>query len=207
MIEEERTMDEKQSVPTEEQRKLHAESTQLLNQRFLLTTAAITVFGAFSSWMIPKDPSNHPEMVGRLLFAGAALLHFFLLLLFMWNRFLANLQAIVNSYLLLKNASQWEVDWRKYRKKPGAISTGRVQTWVFLALGILTALWPYVLSCTYDLPLDWKWKVFDGAAMLIYLTLVCGFGFRQWLREDDAVVKRWKDVLGMKDNGQDQRTV
>jgi hypothetical protein len=168
---------------------------QLLNQRFLLTTAAITVFGAFSSWMIPKDPTQNVPVIGKLIFAGAAFLHLFLLLLFLWNRFLANLQSNIMIYLVLTGTSKWETDWKQFRGKPGILSTGFIQSCVFLTLGVLTLLWPFVISCACNLPLGAGWVLFEVVIAAAYFITVFGFGIKQWLRNDEQTKTRWQEVL------------
>jgi hypothetical protein len=39
----------------EDERKLHAEINQIVNQRFILTTLALTIFGILIVLMVPKD--------------------------------------------------------------------------------------------------------------------------------------------------------
>ena len=93
------TTEERQRIQfTEDQRRLQAEVNQLLNQRFLVTTAAITVFGVFASLMPPREPLQGHSSSVKVFFAAAIVLHSVLLLLFAWNRFLANLQSNVSIY-------------------------------------------------------------------------------------------------------------
>lgn len=188
--------DERRLRDLEDRRKLHAEVNQLLNHRFLLTTLAITVFGVFSSWMIPRNPSHRDQAaLSKLLFAGAVFLHLFLLLLFLWNRFLANLQSNVSIYLVLTKASKWEADWKKVQSMKGIRSTAQIQTTVFLALGIFTLLWPFVISMACDLPLKCGWVLFEVIVAVIYPILVWGFGIKQWKRDEDQIEAQWRKVL------------
>ena len=185
----------------EDQRKLHAEVNQILNQRFLLTTAAITVFGVFSSWMIPKNPLQNPAVLDKLVFAGAALLHLFLWLLFLWNRFLAALQSYITIYLALTGASKWEADWKKFHPRRRLLSTGVIQNGVFLMLWVFTLIWQVVILKAYGLELlpllksGWFW--FEVGVTAIYLTSVFGFGFGRWLKREKQTEEQWREILGL----------
>jgi hypothetical protein len=194
--------DDKCAVGTEDQRKLHAEVNQILNQRFLVTTAAITVFGVFTSLIIPKDPSpQNVAILGRLVFAGAAFLQLFLLLLFAWNRSLANLQSNIAIYLVVNRASKWEVDWRKFHPQRGVLTTGLIQHGVFLALGVLTVLLPIVISMACSLPLEPGWVLFELAVAALYFVGVFGFGLKQWLRNEQQIENQWRTVLALPADG------
>lgn len=190
-------MSDSSSLGAEDQRKLHAEINQLLNHRFLLTTAAITIFGAFASWTIPKDPSQHPDVLVRLLFVGASFLLLFLLLLFGWGRSLANLQSSLGVYLILKRASVWERDWRRYHGYRTILSTGSIQTCVFLALGALTTAWPFAISLACDWRIDFPWAAAELTVSLVYFVVVIGFGLLQWCRDPKEIRRKWRVALGL----------
>jgi len=194
--------------PTQEDvRKLHAEINQILNQRFLLTTAAITVFGVFASFTLPKDTSTSNPNAGALLFAGSLFLLGVLLLLFVWNRSLANLQSNLAIYLDLTGMSVWERHWSIFHPKMWVFSTGRIQTSVFLLLGFLTALWPFIISGTIGLEVKCGWMIAVVSAGFVYAIAVGCLGFGQWFRKEDTIRSNWKEVLEQQAKAPDQNQV
>lgn len=190
-------MGEPSPVGTEDQRKLHAEINQILNQRFLLTTAAITVFGAFSSWMIPKDPGQNGEVLGRLVFAGTSFLLLFLLLLYAWNRWLSDLQQRLGRYLKLTRSSKWETDSSEFHDGSAFPTTGHMQFRVFMSLGLLAAVWPFTIAAICDLPLSPVWVTIEVVVAVVYAVLVYGLGVRKWFRDAEGMERRWRKVLGL----------
>ena len=189
-------------LSTEDQRKLYAEINQLLNQRFLLTTTAITVFGAFSTFMIPKDLNQGSTIVGHIILGGTGYLLLFLLLLFLWNQFLANLQLTLACYLILKHESEWEKDWEKYNHKAPLStklrSTIPVDIIVFSILGALSTFWPFAIAIALGMHLETSWVLFFLAIAVLYFALVLGFGILRWFRSRAFIKARWQRVLGIK---------
>lgn len=187
-------MGQKKELDTEDKRKLHAEINQIMNQRFLLTTAAITVFGAFSAFMIPKAPSHPGPVVGHLLLGGTGFLLLFLLLLFLWNRFLSVMQTTPAWYLIHKEASRWEGDFRAFRSA-NPLSIGKIQTYVFLALGVLSTGWSFVVALALGITLDPGWVLAVVCIAVCYFFLVNGFGLRRWFRDDIKISAKWQAIL------------
>jgi len=64
-------------------RKIHTEVNQLLNQRFLITSAAITVFAVFNAWIIPREPSFVGKEIGGFRFAISIIIFVILLIMFL----------------------------------------------------------------------------------------------------------------------------
>lgn len=192
-------MNDQTTLGTEDLRGLYAEINQLLNQRFLITTAAITVCGAFSSLTIPKDISQEVPGTATSLAAGTCFLQSFLVLLFLWNRFLGNYQSKLVLYLEAVHRSKYSADWKKYHEGRGGITTGSIQTWVFLALGAMTTLWPFVISAVAGYPFEWGWMAWALFVAAAYGVVVYGFGIKQWLRRDEEMRNRWSEVVAVSD--------
>jgi len=58
----------------EDMRKVHGEINQIVNQRFLITTLAITMFGVIGAWMIPESTQKVGYEIPAFTFAASILL-------------------------------------------------------------------------------------------------------------------------------------
>jgi len=128
----------------EDQRKLHAEINQIINQRFLLTTLAVTVFGIIAAWLLPKERPQPGTSVGLFTYAGSILLITLLFVLFFFLHRLRAMSKTLAAYLVVTKQSRWEQDWAEYRKK-GYFGYTEVQAIVFPVLGGLAAAIPFLL--------------------------------------------------------------
>ncbi len=183
------------ALSAEDQRRLHAEINQLLNQRFVVTTTAITVFGAFCALMLPKDGAGQ-QGAALMLFWGAGFLLAFLFALFLWNRMLTYSQATLARYLLLKKGSTWESDWDKFSK--GKLpATATLQTAVFLFLGLLTFLWPLIITHAKELTPPACGAAWLLCGLLVYGLLVCLLSFSNWPPYKQRIEDQWREVLGL----------
>jgi uncharacterized membrane protein len=134
-------------VDQEDCRKLHAEVTQMVSQRFQLTTAAIVAFSAISGWLTSaveindRDTFLFVESVSLLLMA-------ILGMLFYYFHSLLGPMRIFTTYLAVKHGSEWERDWKDYRTDPvtkvytGYSAAGKA---LFLILGLLSLVYPQVV--------------------------------------------------------------
>jgi hypothetical protein len=179
------------TISVEDQRKLHAEANQILNQRFLLTSSAITVFGAFSAFMIPKPPLQAPAQSEHVLIGGTIYLLVFYSLLFAWNRMLVSLQQVISVYLELKGQSQWEADFRNFIKIRHV--GHRVQGWVFLVLGLLSVSWPIVISMSLGLKIDVAWAGALAIVASAYFMMIGVEAFKT--RNNEGIRRTWERVL------------
>jgi hypothetical protein len=187
----EMAVDAKSTIETE--RKLNTELNQLINQRFLLTTTAITVFGTFSAFMIPKNPvaAKDAVVVGNLLISGSGCLLIFYFLLFMWNRQLLILQQTISVYLSKTSDSTWETDFRSFiRLLPVGF---RIQPWVFGILGALSTAWPFVVMRSLGITTTCRHSVALIAAGLIYIAVVAYLGLK--VRDDATIKATWAQIL------------
>ena len=55
--------------PSTEDRKLHSEVNQIVNQRFQLATIAITIFGVVVAWLLPRQTPVAGTPLGAFTFA------------------------------------------------------------------------------------------------------------------------------------------
>ena len=181
----------------EDQRKLHAEINQIINQRFLLTTLAVTVFGIIAAWLLPKERPQPGASVGLFTYAGSILLMTLLFVLFFFLHRLRAMSKTLAAYLILTKQSIWEEEWKKYRKDPYFGYT-ELQAVVFLILGVLAVAIPFFLCLGFSLKLDpIGGAAATGAVGIIYMVLVAGMAFRNWFYKKEAAWERWKQQLGV----------
>lgn len=193
-------------LSTEDQRKLYAEINQILNQRFLLTTTAITVFGIFSTFMIPKDLNQSNIVIGHVIFGGTGYLLLFILLLFLWSQILSNLQSTLAWYLILKHESEWEKDLRKYFQTVPLLmrlrSVAPIDLIIFYAIGALSTCWPFAVSIALGIRLETGWVLFLLAIAALYFTLVLSFTI--FFSNEKQTKDMWEKVLGIKSPDRDK---
>jgi len=178
----------------EDLRKVHAEITQIVNQRFLITTFAITVFGLIVAWLIPKNTPPVGSDLGLFTFAGSILLILLLLGLYWYSHSLKGMLRIFTSYLLVTEASAWEYDWERYRRTKYFGFT-KAQTSIFLLLGILATSFPCFLAGVYSLNLRPQIGLWvDIGVGIIYFVLVLGMGFLGFLNPEPKAKEKWEKL-------------
>lgn len=182
-------------IPQDEDiRKIHNEINQIVNQRYLITTAAVTVFGLFVSMLIPKDIPAPNQDLGGVLTSGTILLIITLLILFLYSSFLKGMLRTLTSYLMETNSSNWELDWSKYRKL-GYFGYTKAQTIIFMVLGILAFIFPICLGIIY------KQNIAHVPGMIvlviievIYLILIILIGFSELCGFENKSQSKWRKI-------------
>jgi hypothetical protein len=183
------------NLVNEDVRKLHNEINQIVNQRFLLGTAAVTVFGVVAAWIIPKSPPAPGESIGTLAYAVTVLLIILLFALFLLSQLLKNVLRTYSAYLLVGNLSKWEKDWKTYREG-GHFTYTKAMTIVFLLLGILTTFFPVGIGVIYSLKFESEigfWIIL--VLGFLYAIFVIGMGLLGWFDHEEAIEQRWRGVL------------
>jgi hypothetical protein len=143
------------SPTTEDQRKLHAEITQIANQRFLIALFAITTFGVVEGWILPKLPTTPGAEIGGFVFAISIVLCLLVFGLFMLNYALAQMQRVFTAYLIVTDASKWEQDWKRFRSESGSYwgYTRPFTFWVFVFLVVIITGLPFLWPDVYEVQL------------------------------------------------------
>jgi hypothetical protein len=133
-------------------RKLGNEITQIVHQRFLVTTTAITIFGAAIAWMLPQVPRNVGDPVGPVIFALAVLLEVLLFALYLWNHILKIVLRTFTTYLMVTGKSPWESDWEQYRNRNRKhFGYTKAQTLIFVVLEFMACGFPFLLGPIFSL--------------------------------------------------------
>lgn len=178
----------------EDQRKIHSEINQIVNQRFLITTAAITVLGVVGAWLIPKTAPSSSSPLGGFIFFGSVLLLIILFALFLYSHFLRGMLRTLTSYLIVTKTSQWESAWSEYRKTKYFGYTD-AQTTVFIFLGLIASAYPFMLALIYSLSLEpYIGLLIHSIAGFAYLLFVSGIGFCAWWYPEKGSIDKWNKL-------------
>jgi hypothetical protein len=206
----------------EDLRKIHAELNQILNQRFLLVTTAVTVFGAFSALMVPrindqswgslskaslakvsdvatlaKEAAMRTQFENFVFIATVVLVAVFALLFYINWTLLKN-QNILAAYLRVFGLSPWERDINQFYKT--GVAGTRLYYVAYVFLGILVLLWPYVIFASVS-----HWPA--HGPMILHIAICFGYLLCVWLCQKSArnvlnVEHRWRDVKAIRDEGE-----
>jgi hypothetical protein len=149
--------------------KIHLEVNQIMNQRFVLTTFAVTVFGAIVAWLLQKTPMPGGP-VGTFVCAVSMVSTVFLFTMSWLHLCLKKYARVLTTYLRVSKQSGWEVDWAEYRIGKHFTYTGYQypQTWVLALLGVLAGGYPIGILLLYSL----RWEPLVG----IVLATLAGVG-------------------------------
>jgi hypothetical protein len=175
----------------EDIRKLHAEINQIVNQRFVLTTLAVTVFGVVTAWFIPRLGSASASSgldPGTLYLIGTLLL-ILLFLFYAASHFLRATMRTLTIYLEVFELSDWEKHWKQYRGHHDYVGYTRIQTVFFLSLGALAVVVPLAAQRPSVQRLE-LWV--EAAVFVVYVVLLIGMGYRHWWDHEAVVRERWK---------------
>jgi hypothetical protein len=173
--------------------KLHSEVNQIVNQRLILTTLAVTVFGVMIAWLIPRNPPASGNPVGAFVYVGSVLLTVILFALFLLSHHLTYMLRLFTTYLVQTDASNWEKDWASYRREFRYLGYTKPQSIVFLLLGLLAAGFPFLLWAAYPITIEpWALAVVDGITGGLYVVFIAGMGLGGWFAKEDDIQRNWK---------------
>jgi hypothetical protein len=183
----------------EDKRKLHAEVNQLVNQRFLLNTAAITIFGIIMAWTMSRPIQTIVAPASDFISAVSTLLTLLLFSLYILSHLLRRTTRVITTYLIAKSMSEWEEDWQSFRSSNTYFAYTKSQTILFLSLGLLSSTWPYLFGLIMRSPVVLTpvlW--FSTIIGFIYVVLISGMGFFNWWYQEKSIEDQWKCVLKQK---------
>jgi len=184
-----------QGPNTEDIKKIHAEVNQIVNQRLVITTLAVTVFAAMIAWLIPKSPPSPGSDIGTFVYIASILLTTVLFALFLLTRLLSQMLRIFTTYLYVTDVSSWEKDWVAYRDRFSYLGYTRPQAIIFLLLGVVAAGFPFLLWAAYPVKLEPR----AGAILCaviggLYVVLVSGMGLARWGAKEGELRRRWREL-------------
>lgn len=174
--------------------KIHAEVNLLIQQRFLLMSLAITLFGVVSTWSISKDPLAPGSPLGSFPFIASLLILILLFVLYLVNHFLLERIRTLTTYLVVTETSSWEKDFERFRAWKYFGYT-KSQSLVFIVLGTISTLFPFLLAFIQDLKIE---MVTSGWILLccgiLYVIFVFGMGFLKWFDNEEDIKRKWKTL-------------
>lgn len=176
-------------------RKLHREVNQLVAQRFVLTTFAVTVFLGVAAWIM-RDPANSLSVEGNRVAVATLLLDSLLLVLFLTMHFLRRNLRTFTAYIVAFDLSLWESRWKKYRgSTKGYFGYTKPQAIVFLFLITGTTSFPWIVPALYQVSRPAGWLL-GLCALLggVGVGLVVALGFFNWLDGEAEALKRWRKI-------------
>lgn len=173
---------------------IQSEIRQLRNQQFLVSTAALTLFGIVATWLFRKGPVNSGDQLSRI--ALETILIILLFFLFYWGWRLRNLIIILSTYLRVQEWSYWERDYTEFTKGRYISQIG-LQSLIFFLLGLFL-LADFLIT---SIPAQWDQQasyMFGFACTLhvAYMVLVIGMGFGEWFFSREGVEHRWRKIMG-----------
>jgi len=179
--------------------KLHAEVNQILNQRIVLTTFAIAVFGAAITLLLSRQESSNE--IDNFTYMASALLTVVLFALFLLNHFLTRQMRIITTYLDVTESSDWEKDWVTYKDKYRYMGYTKSMSIIFLVLGIMSFGFPVLLLAAYPtIKLEHRAGVLFCALIgTLYILFVWGMGMAGWFTDEDNIRLRWKELKELKE--------
>jgi hypothetical protein len=178
----------------EDVRKICSEINQIINQRFLVTTVAITMFGVMVAWMLPKSTPNPGDSVGGITFALAVVLSLLLSSLYLWSHWLKQTLRIFTTYLIETDASNWEIDWLSFRQASHFTYT-KSHTIMFLFLNIVACLSPFLFAGFFSLKVEPVFgAIFCGIVGATTTIMMYFIGFHGLFDSERDAANRWKTL-------------
>ena len=181
----------------EDLRKLHQEVNQIVQQRFTLTTLAIGVFGVIMTWAFPKTPGPLDSTVPVLTYIVCISLLVVLAILFALHLCLKLFLRVITAYLAETDGSVWETHWAEWRgKKKDYVGYSKPQTVVFLGLGLLAILYPFLIGVAYQMHQDRLWMAMTVVAGGLYLVASTVLGiYYGWKGPELVYRNQWRELL------------
>jgi hypothetical protein len=174
--------------------KINDEINQMVNQRHLVTTLAITLVGAGGAWLIPKNIPSSGSNLDAFTFAGSILLLLLLSILYLYTFILRRMIGIFTTYLIVMNSSNWQYDWKNWQRnnKQHYLGNTTAITSVFLGLGILSILYPVIFAIVYSLKFASQIGFLANIVIgLVYLSSVVITG---WWDNETWAKESWEEL-------------
>jgi hypothetical protein len=182
--------------------KIHNEVAQIVHQRMVNTTFAITLLGIFGIFTVRRPTPPVGSDIDPVLLWSSLLLSCILFIVYMYNCCLVGMLRIFTSYLRVTENSGWEEDWAKYRGKYFYFGYTKAQTIVFVALVAISTFWPSVIAKVYALKIEssiWLFSV-NLALGVAFLVIMIFIGSGKLLNIEPNVMKKWQELKNAKDN-------
>lgn len=190
-------------LDSEDKRKLHAEVNQLVNQRFVVTTTAISISGLVAGWMVTRNGPSQTMFSSVAMTVASTVMVVVLFFLAVLNYKASQMLRVLTCYLLAREASMWERDWKAYRDRPldypGYTKPYAVMFGVLFALGGILPLISAICNGQFKAA-DWTTWHPAMPTLLALVFAVSVFGLnRRAEHSDERYLANWKAILQSRD--------
>ena len=180
-------------LSAEDRDKINNEVNQLLNQRFLITAAMLTLFAGFAALALQIKSDN--ERSEQFFLGFGLFVALLIFLLYLQSFFLRRLHRTYGTYLRLTSSSVWETDFDAYRRM-GYFAYTKTETIMFMVVQILAGLLPIAVQTLHgERP-----AMFVEEALLLSVGFALAFvefsmGFNGWFSDDAHTERQWRKIL------------
>jgi hypothetical protein len=183
--------------------KIHTEINQIVNQRYLITALAVTIFGVIGAWLFPQQFSVIDQNSISISFFGLIVLVLILIILFSVNINLKQMLRCLTAYLIKSDNSIWEKHWQIYRREKKYTYTKGIAL-IFSFLGIITLLYPFFIGF-YNGSINFSLHIDITKLNLIFIVYSSFIGFYFALiimtslfgmfDNEDSELRKWDEIL------------
>jgi len=191
-------------VDANDAQKLHGEINQLINQQFLITLSALTLFGVMNAWEILGVHSLYNDspidtFPDFYIFLPVCCL-MLLMILVLWLNHLVTINLRLAVYLVVNNLSRWEKQIDMFQSSHNfKFSQRNSMLWVFLVLGIISFCSPVFLAEEYLLELCSTHKWFLGGASFLYCAAIITIMTNNLDSERNKIKLQWIKLKSAQD--------
>lgn len=172
----------------EDRRKLHAAVNQWVHQRFLLTLTATVASLIGLIYLVSLEEVNLETFaISLLMLVGLAVLYFI-------SHCLKCAIHQYTTYLRLTGGSRWESHLAAYRQRFTTRLFTIPHAAIFLGLGALAGLWPFIPLGNTSGELSIL-RLLLLLATVAYAALVVGLAWRYRADVADRLEQQWKEIL------------
>ncbi len=190
-------------IEIEDIRRVHSQINQIENQRFLIITVSLTLFGVFINASLPRQAAMAASDSVGLTWGGVILILFVLFLLFAYSQILTRMIFVLRTYLKVKKISNWEKDWEAYTRSTsflGYRSMGYSKDLLayFGLIGLGISICPILIEWIFLKDYNFSWPRILPSLLTFLIFLVSLFAIRHILagkKTEYRTLSKWKKIL------------
>lgn len=194
--------------------KLHAEMNQYINQRLIITTTAITLFGVSIGWIVFGSSTATGLEIRPVTFLLPTILLLVLLVLLVYCQVILGNMRIIAGYLRQTQSSPWESAYQELAREKRFITQDDVFPMMFAVLGfsvglIVFLLWfsfPEEKASSYNIGVSSTLFMMTWIAYLLIVSfswcrVIFSFGFK------DNADKEWEILFANREESSSGETL
>jgi hypothetical protein len=181
--------------------KIHAEINQYINQKLIITTTSITIFGVVMGWVVFGLSSTQIpdiQMQPESFLLPTALLVILAIMLWYCQEILKQMH-VLSTYLCATDSSVWEKQYRYFSRSEEYTTQEKLPLIVFATLGILTITIPIVISFLFPPSLSFQMGMVLASFILSSVAYVIVFSWfwnqRKYEKYRENVADYWERIL------------